>query len=353
MTTQPINQSTTQPLDLTDEQLAGQRLLVGFDGTRFDADLEFLIGEINVGGIIIFSRNVESPEQLRELISACQAHASACCQPPLIVAVDQEGGPVARLRAPFTEFAGNAKMAGEADAIRFARITAQELSSVGINMDFAPVLDLAPTEIDSIMADRSFGPDPERAARLGTSIIRHLQSAGVMAVAKHFPGIGRTTLDSHLDMPVLDAGYDLLDSADLVPFRAAIENQVAGVMLSHIRYTGLDPDWPASLSSVVVDRLLRQKMGYAGVTMTDDLDMGAIGRHMDLSTAVSRILTVGIDLALICHRSPDIEAAFDQILSSIQSDQAVRQGGEKSVSRVLAMKRRYIRTGWEAGKLGG
>lgn len=337
-----MTQSTNRPFNLTRRQLAGQRLLVGFDGTRFDADLEFLIEEINVGGIIIFSRNVESPDQLRELTDACQAHARACGSPPLIVAVDQEGGPVARLRAPFTEFGGNATMADEADAARFAKITAKELLSVGINMDFAPVLDLAPVEIDSVMAGRSFGPDPGRAARLGIAMIRQLQSAGVMAVAKHFPGIGRTTLDSHLDMPVLDAGIELLETQDLVPFRAAIESRVAGVMLSHIRYTALDPDWPASLSTAVADRLLRKKMGYTGVTMTDDLDMGAIGRHVELSTAVSCILAAGIDLALICHRSPDIEAAFEQILSSIKSDQALRQANEKSVSRILEMKRRYI-----------
>ncbi len=343
---------SNQPLNLTRRQLAGQRLLVGFDGTRFDADLEFLIGDIKVGGIIIFSRNVESPNQLRELTGACQAHARACGQPSLIIAVDQEGGPVARLRAPFTEFAGIAKMADEDDAVRFAKITAQELLSVGINMDFAPVLDLAPVEIDSIMAERSFGPDPQRAARLGSAIIRHLQSAGVMAVAKHFPGIGRTTLDSHLDMPVLDAGYELLEAADLIPFRAAIESGVAGVMLSHIRYTGLDPEWPASLSTAVAGRLLREKMGYAGVTMTDDLDMGAIGKHIDLATAVSRTLSAEIDLALICHRSPDIEGAFHQILSSIKTSEALRQANDRSVSRILAMKRRYIHTGWDAGMLG-
>jgi len=342
MTHRPIIPSTNQPISLTDRQLAGQRLLVGFDGTRFNDDLARLIGEIGVGGIVIFSRNVESPEQIRRLTDACQSHARGCGQPPLIIAVDQEGGTVARLRAPFTEFAGNAKMAGEADAARFAKITAAELLSVGINMNLAPVLDLAPTEIDSIMAERSFGKDPETVARLGCTVIRRLQAAGVMAVAKHFPGIGRTTLDSHIDMPVLDAPAALLEATDLVPFKAAADCGVAGVMFSHARYPALDPDWPASLSSAIADGLLRRRLGYTGVTMTDDLDMGAIGRHIDLSEAVSRIVAAGIDLLLICHRSPKIEAALGQMLGAIQGTRKLRRVFEESVGRVLALKTRYI-----------
>jgi beta-N-acetylhexosaminidase len=319
--------------------------MVGFDGTDFDADLAFLIEKIGVGGIILFSRNVESPEQIRALTEACQAHARACGRPPLIVAVDQEGGPVARLRAPFTEFSGNAKMTGEADAVAFAETTAKELRSVGINMNFAPVLDLAPAEIDSIMADRSFGADPKRVARMGAAVIRHLQGAGVMAVAKHFPGIGRTTLDSHLDMPTLDVPTALLEETDLVPFKAAFECGVAGVMFSHILYPSLDPAWPASLSPAIADRLLRGRFGYGGVTMTDDLDMGAIGRNVDLSSAVSQILAAGIDLALICHRGPNIEAAYEQILAAITGDDEIRRTAEQSVGRVLDLKKKYIPVG--------
>jgi beta-N-acetylhexosaminidase len=330
---------------LSDGQLAGQRLMVGFDGTDFDADLAFLIEKIGVGGIILFSRNVESPEQIRALTDACQAHARNCGQPPLIVAVDQEGGPVARLRAPFTEFPGNAKITEEAEAAAFAETTAKELRSVGINMNFAPVLDLAPAGIDSVMADRSFGADPKWVARLGSAVIRHLQGAGVMAVAKHFPGIGRTTLDSHVDMPTLDVPRALLEETDLVPFRAAFDCGVAGVMFSHIRYPSLDPDWPASLSPAIADGLLRRRHGYGGVSMTDDLDMGAIGRHIDLSSAVSQMLTAGVDLALICHRSPNIEAAFEQILAAIESSEEVRRTTEQSVGRVLDLKQKYIPVG--------
>jgi beta-N-acetylhexosaminidase len=209
-------------------------------------------------------------------------------------------------------------------------------------MNLAPVLDLAPKEIDSIMAERSFGADPETVAKLGCTVIGRLQGAGVMAVAKHFPGIGRTTLDSHIDMPVLDASAALLEATDLVPFKAAVDCGVAGVMFSHVRYPALDPDWPASLSSAIADQLLRRRLGYAGVTMTDDLDMGAIGRHIDLSEAVVRILAAGIDLSLICHRSPKIEAAFDQIRDAIRGSRKLRKGCEESAGRILALKSRYI-----------
>jgi beta-N-acetylhexosaminidase len=203
------------------------------------------------------------------------------------------------------------------------------------------------------MADRSFGADPQRVSHLGTAVIRHLQRNGVMAVAKHFPGIGRTTLDSHLDMPVLDAPVEALTRSDLVPFKAAIDCGVAGVMFSHVRYPALDPDWPASLSAAVADRLLRGELGYDGVTLTDDLDMGAIGRHIDLPTAVSRVLAAGVDLALICHRSPNIEAAHEQILDAIRSSDRIRRAGEQSVARVLALKKRYIHAGWEAWRQRG
>jgi beta-N-acetylhexosaminidase len=353
MANPPINRTSNQPTSLTDRQLAGQRLMVGFDGTVFSEDLALLIGDLAVAGIILFSRNIESPAQVRELCHACREHARACGLPPLIVAVDQEGGPVARLRAPFTEFDGNAKMGGEDDAVRFAATTAKELLSVGINMNLAPVLDLAPAGVDSVMADRSFGADPGRVSQMGTAVIRHLQDAGVMAVAKHFPGIGRTTLDSHVDMPVLETPAELLEQSDLVPFRAAVDCGVAGVMFSHVRYPALDPEWPASLSGAVADRLLRREMGYGGVSMTDDLDMGAIGRHIALSTAVSRVMAAGVDLALICHRSPNIEAAHGQILAAIRSSDRIRRANERSVARVLALKKRYIHTGWEARRLGG
>jgi beta-N-acetylhexosaminidase len=207
----------------SDEQLAGQRLMVGFEGREFNEDLRELIGRLYVGGLILFSQNIAEPDQLQRLCRDCQDFAARCGQPPLIIAVDQEGGPVARMKAPhFTEFPGNPTMRDEDDARAFAQTTARELSAAGINMDMAPVMDVAPDDHSGIMADRVFGCRPDHVARMGTALIETLQAGGVMAVAKHFPGIGRTILDSHLDLPTFREDLDAMEPIDLPPFRAAI-----------------------------------------------------------------------------------------------------------------------------------
>ncbi|MDO9263131.1 MAG: glycoside hydrolase family 3 N-terminal domain-containing protein, partial [Desulfosalsimonadaceae bacterium] len=206
----------------SNEQMAGQHLMVGFDGTEFNTDLEFLIGTLKVGGIILFARNIETPDQLTRLCAAIQDYAKACGQPPLFIAIDQEGGTVARLREPnFREFPGIPTLTDPVGAKTFALEMAGQLSALGINMDMAPVLDIAPKEMQSIMARRSFGHDPIHVAAMGKAMIETFQNQGVMAVAKHFPGIGRTTLDSHLDMPEFDASLDDLAAFDLIPFHAA------------------------------------------------------------------------------------------------------------------------------------
>lgn len=328
--------------ELSPEQLAGQRMMVGFDGTRLDSDLKYLIDTLKVGGIILFRRNVGSPDQVRQLCHEAQTHARACGQPPLFIAIDQEGGPVARLKKPFTEFDGNPSMKGEADARRFARITADELSGVGINMNYAPVLDVAPEEIDSIMADRAFGHDPDWVARMGETVIGHLQQRGIMAVAKHFPGIGRTTLDSHMDLPVLETSLADMEAFDLIPFMRAIHAGVAGIMLSHIRYPRIDADWPASLSPFIVRNLLRGRFQYDGVVMTDDLDMGAITKHFDFQTAIAQTLLAGIDLVLICHRSSRIEFAFEQIVRMNERRNEINMLQTVSLQRIMTLKARYL-----------
>ena len=204
-------------VSLTNEQLAGQRLMVGFNGTRLNQDLEFLINHLNLGGVILFAENLKSPNQIKDLCLAIQDYAQSCEQPPLFIAVDQEGGQVARLKAPFTQFPGNPHMKNIEDAVRFAEITAAELNQVGINMNMAPVMDVSREGSSSIMAERAFGGDPTWVARLGVTVIEHLQQNKIMAVAKHFPGIGRTTLDSHLDLPVLHDDLSSIEQFDLIP----------------------------------------------------------------------------------------------------------------------------------------
>jgi beta-N-acetylhexosaminidase len=326
----------------TPEQSAGQHLMVGFDGTELNAELKFLISTLKVGGIILFTRNLVDPGQIKNLCISMQSYARSCGQPPLLISIDQEGGKVARLKEPFTQFPGNPKMKGPEDAIFFAKTTAKELLEVGINMNLVPVLDVAPEGINSVMADRAFGHDPSWVSEQGKVVIEHLQAENIMAVAKHFPGIGRTVLDSHFELPDLDIDVDAMIGFDLFPFKTAIENGVSGIMLSHIRYTGIDPEWPASLSKTIADDLLRKKMGYEGVVMTDDLDMGAIKKHYDLKTAIQQILSADIDMPLICHAGPDIENAFKEILDLQGRSQTMKAKGMKSLERIMRLKSRYL-----------
>lgn len=321
---------------LTPEQMAGQRLMVGFDGTALNADLKYLIDTLRVGALILFSCNIKNPAQLGTLCHDAQQYALEAGQPPLLIAIDQEGGPVARLKAPFTVFSGNKAMTGIEDAEQFAAICSAELLACGINMNFAPVLDVAFQPSRSIMADRAFSRYPIVCSRMGAAVIERLQQNGIMAVAKHFPGIGRTQRDSHIDRPYLKVTRDTLRRTDLLPFETAIEHQVAGVMLGHVVYKDLDPNWPASLSPRIVKELLRKELNYQGVVMTDDLDMGAIEKHYDLKTVFDQVLLADIDFVMICHRSDKFEMAYEHLLTA---DKRVHH---QSVERIFNLKKRYL-----------
>lgn len=308
----------------------GQRLMIGFDGTRMNRDIEYAVSELGVGGAILFSRNIESPRQVADLCGDIQALAERSGRPPLFIAVDQEGGAVARFRKPFTEFPGNAFMKEPSEAMHFAEVTARELRSVGVNMDLAPVVDWMPQGLDGIMASRVFRGSPEHVGEMGATVIRGLQQGGIMAVAKHFPGIGRTVLDSHIDLPRMDIDRSEMAQSDAIPFHKAILAGVCGIMLSHILYLRIDPMWPASLSSSIASEWLRKDLGFAGIVMTDDLDMGAIARHYTLETAVERASDADIDMILLCHWGPKIEEAF----------RCVRSSAERSPEKTAAMLQR-------------
>ena len=330
------------PETLSMEQLAGQRLMVGFEGKQLNEHLKFLIRDLKIGGIILFSQNIETPAQIRMLCNAAQEYAQSNEQPPLIIAIDQEGGQVARLKEPFTQFPGNSAMKDVADAVYFAQTTATELADAGINMNLAPVMDVVPAESASIMTARSFGQDPHWVSKLGLTIISQLQQNNIMAVAKHFPGIGRTVLDSHIDLPSCECELAELESCDLIPFADSIAQEVAGIMLSHVIYKKIDPRWPASLSKRIALKLLRKRMRFSGISMTDDLDMGAINKHYDIKTAIRQILQADIDMTLICHQGPNIEIAYEEILEHLRGSPEIEAMGIESAKRIMALKKKYI-----------
>jgi len=323
---------------LSSQQQAGQRLMIGFDGLELNDELKYNIAELKVGGIILFARNIASPGQVSDLCHAAQEFAIQKGQPPLLIGIDQEGGVVARLKPPFTQFPGNPAMVSIEEAEQFARITAEELTGIGVNINMAPVLDLADPSGDSVMARRVFGPDPDWVADMGAAVIRMLQSMGVLAVGKHFPGIGRTILDSHEDLPDLDIDLESLMASDLIPFKSAIDRGVAAIMLSHIRYLGLDDKWPASMSPAIARDLLRRQLAFDGLVLTDDIDMGALAKHYDITTIVAQCLAAEVDMILICHSGPKIKAAWGYIQQQFGESPEAAQAGQQSLERIMRVK---------------
>src|SRR5262249_47700613 len=319
----------------------GQLAIAGFAGTDVPADLRSLAREFDLGGVIFFSRNVESPEQIADLSRQSQALSSGI---PLWVSVDQEGGRVARLKRPFTEWPPmiTLRRAGspESDrlAARFATALAAELHAVGISLDYTPVLDVHTNPKNPVIGDRALAARAEDVARLGTIIIRTLQDAGIAACGKHFPGHGDTSTDSHHELPLLEHAPDRLDAVELVPFKAAIAAGVASIMTAHILIPSLDEERPGTLSPAIVDGLLKRKLGYGGLVLSDDLEMKAISGRYGHADATVRAIAAGCDAVLMCAPKPDEQmAALEAIIYAVEE-------GRLPLARVEdALKRHRLR----------
>ncbi len=329
--------------NFTNEQIAGQMIIAGFYGTNPDEELKFLINTIKVGGVILFSRNIESSEQLEDICFSIQKIAESAGQPPLFIAIDQEGGKVARLKKPFTVFSGAPYIKTPEQAEKFAEITGAELKQTGINMNMAPVLDVAPNNFEnSAMEGRMFCSDPEQTGELGAEVIRGLQKQNIISVAKHFPGIGRTTVDSHVKLPDMIYNKFALDTFELIPFKAAINVKAAGIMTSHIIYPKIDAIWPASLSKKIVTNILRTELGYQGLVITDDINMGALDKYYDFHRVIERILATETDIALICNNTSSVKQGFQLILDFIQSSSFNKARCKKSLQRIIKTKIKYL-----------
>lgn len=326
--------------NLNNSILAGQKLMVGFDGIQFNSDLKFLISELKIGGLVLFSRNIESPDQLKTLLVKIKEYANDKQLLKPFIAIDQEGGEVARLKEPFTVFKGNPFINNKKDAEEFAKTQAIELNEFGINMNFAPVLDVIPENYKSIMERRAFKGKAKTVAKLGSYVINTFQKFNTMAVAKHFPGIGRTNLDSHFELPTSDRTAEQLFEEELIPFEKAIKSNVSGIMLSHILYPNIDPEWQASLSPRIVKNLLREKMGFNGLIMTDDLDMKSVNH--DIKTSAKQVLLSDIDIVLICHKGPDIENMFNEFKNLLEQDDKFLDSAKRSFERIIKIKNKYL-----------
>jgi beta-N-acetylhexosaminidase len=332
---------TMRHLSLADK--VGQLFMVGFEGTEVSPELVGWMSTFGWGGVIIFGRNVESPTQLRRLTQHLQSLAQTRCQPPLLIAVDQEGGRVARLKTPFTAFPSAAEI-GQTGSERLAyevgHAMGRELCAVGINMDMAPVLDVLTNPANTVIGDRAFSSDADCVAGLGMAFVRGMRAAGTLTVGKHFPGHGDTVLDSHVALPVSERTRAQLDACELLPFRDAIAAGIEAIMTAHVVYSAWDPQQPATLSPTILSGLLRQEMGFTGVIVTDDLGMAAVAETVPWEEIPLRALRAGVDLLLICHERQRQENAHARVLHAVQHGEFPEALLDRAVVRIQALKSR-------------
>ncbi len=323
----------------------GQLAIVGFDGHTVPPEVRSLAREFDLGGVIFFARNVEAPEQVADLSRESQSLAREI---PLWVSVDQEGGRVARLKRPFTEWPpmitlGRAGPDSEKLAERFARALAAELHAVGISMDYTPVLDVHTNPRNPVIGDRALAERAEDVARLGVAIIRTLQREGIAACGKHFPGHGDTSTDSHHELPLLDHPPDRLEAVELVPFKAAIAADVASIMTAHILIPSLDEENPATLSPAIVDDLLKKTLGYGGLVLSDDLEMKAISGRYGHSEATIKAIAAGCDAVLMCAPKPEEQAAaLEAIIHAVEQGRLPLTRVEQAMKRHRRVKERFL-----------
>jgi beta-N-acetylhexosaminidase len=320
----------------------GQLLIAGFHGGELPTELRSLAREFSLGGVILFARNIVEPEQVAELAF----HASRLIPDlPPWVSIDQEGGRVARLKAPFTEWPPMATLGRSGDsslAERFARALAFELKAVGVTLDYAPVLDIHTNPRNPVIGDRALAERAEDVARLGSAIIRVLQAEGIAACGKHFPGHGDTSADSHLELPLVEHPPDRIRRVELVPFKAAVEAGVATIMTAHVLVPSLDQDAPATLSPRIVG-MLRNELGYPGVILSDDLEMKAIAATRTVPEAAVSAIAAGCDGVLICGADHDVQAAALEALVHAVEEQQIRVSHiEDALKRQRRAKERFL-----------
>src|SRR5262245_59733015 len=298
----------------------GQLLIAGFRGDQIPVEMRSLAREFGLGGVILFGRNIVEPGQVAEL---CHDAARLTADVPAWVSVDQEGGRVARLKAPFTEWPPMAMLGRSGDmalAERFARALAAELRAVGITLDFAPVLDVHTNPRNPVIGDRVLAGRAEDVARLGSVIIRAMQAEGLAACGKHFPGHGDTSTDSHLELPLVEHPPERLREVEFAPFRAAIEAGVATIMTAHVLVPSLDEKRPATLSRRVVTGLLREELKYDGVILSDDLEMKALASDYKVHDSALLAIEAGCDGVLICSGDVDVQVeALETLVRAVES----------------------------------
>lgn len=320
----------------------GQLFVFGFYGYEPTPDLETLMKEYGIGGTIYFTRNVKDAEQVHGLSVKLQDLAAESGRPPMLIAIDQEGGMVARLVDGVTLMPGNMALGatGSADAAReTARVCGEELRKLGITLNYAPCLDVNNNPNNPVINVRSYSDRAEVVSNLGTAAVEGYQSARVAATVKHFPGHGDTSVDSHHSLPVLPHSRERLDAIELQPFRSAIEAGTDCIMTAHVVLPALEPSGvPSTLSENVLTGLLRGELGYDGVVVTDCLEMSAIDENYGPEQGAVKAIKAGADMVLISHTIGKQRAALEAVAAAVESGELTEARIDEALNRVMRLK---------------
>jgi beta-N-acetylhexosaminidase len=335
-----------------DEKI-GQMMIAGVSGTAIDSNTKKFITQDKVGGFIFYSENLRSTKQTVQLLNQIKSE-NASNQLPLLLSVDQEGGKISRLPGGLIPFPTN-KEIGTINNSQFSykigTILGKELKGFGFNLDFAPVLDINSNPNNPIIGDRSFGNNPEIVSKLGIQTMKGIQSQKIIATVKHFPGHGDTSVDSHLELPIVRKSLPDLQKLELIPFERSIDSGADVVMVAHILLPKLDANFPASMSKKIITDLLRNQLHFNGVVITDDMTMKAITDHYDIGKAAVESVKAGSDIILVAHDPNKIKTAINSLKTAVQKGEISEQRINDSVSRIIKIKRKYQLNNASAGNV--
>ncbi len=314
---------------------------IGFDGYSVPGHVQEMIDR-GISGVALFKRNVQSPQQFAKLCADLKQRAGR----PFIICVDQEGGRVLRLRESFTDIPSMRELGLTGDenlATQIGRILGRELRAVNADLNFAPVLDVDSNPSNPVIADRSIGKTPQLVTRLGVALMHGIQSEGVAACGKHFPGHGDTRQDSHDELPRCAHGMDRLEQIELAPFKSAIRAGIATIMTAHVVFDALEPQFPATMSPTILQDILREKLGFHGPIISDDMEMKSITENFDWDEAVVRACNAGVDLFMVCHTLERQQSAIDAITDAVKRGLVERERIDQANLRVVKMFTQYVR----------
>lgn len=329
---------------MTMDEKIGQMVMSEVEGYTISNNTMKLIKDYHVGGFIILGENVRDGNQLLSLINSLKT-TNIESKIPLFLSIDQEGGRVDRLGAIFGLLPAS-KVIGKVNSKDFSfnigSLISSELNSLGLNMDFAPVLDINSNPNNPVIGDRSFGSTSDIVTKLGIETMKGIQSGNVISVVKHFPGHGDTSVDSHVGLPSVNNDIKRLNSFELVPFTEAIKNGTDAVMVAHILLTKIDPKYPSSMSKTIITDMLRKDLNFDGVVITDDMTMGAITKNYNIGDAAVKSVNAGCDIVLVCHLYDNVTAVIDALKDGVHDGTITEDRVNQSVYRILKLKKKYM-----------